>query len=119
VSAIRVERGSGPWQPEPLTAARFSLARICSHPGWSRGDSRQTLPGCEKSGLNLLAFDRVFSTSSGMALPTEPVTLSVEQIKDLNNQLKSLVHRMIGLSKKSPFLIDAVLETYEVMLVGP
>ena len=44
--------------------------------------------------------------------------LTREQIRDLNIQLKGLVHRMIDLSKKSDMLIDAVLESYETMIVG-
>ncbi|MDD1678187.1 MAG: hypothetical protein LUO93_03260 [Methanomicrobiales archaeon] len=45
--------------------------------------------------------------------------LSKEQIRDLNIQLKGLVHQMIQLSKKSDLLTDAVLESYEAMIVGP
>jgi hypothetical protein len=45
--------------------------------------------------------------------------LDREQIRDLNAQLKSLVHRMIELTRKSDLLTDAVLESYEAMIVGP
>jgi hypothetical protein len=45
--------------------------------------------------------------------------LTKEQIDDLNIQLKDLVHRMIALSRKSDLLIDAVLESYEAIIVGP
>ncbi len=45
--------------------------------------------------------------------------LTREQIRDLNIQLKGLVHRMIELTKKSNLLTDAVLESYEALIVGP
>jgi hypothetical protein len=45
--------------------------------------------------------------------------LTREQIRDLNIQLKGLVHRMIELTRKSDLLTDAVLESYEAMIVGP
>lgn len=37
-------------------------------------------------------MDRVFSASSVMGSPTQPVTLSVEQIEDLNRRLSRLRH---------------------------
>jgi len=39
-----------------------------------------------------------------------------KQITELNGQLKKLVHSMITLSKKSEFLIDAILQSYEIKL---
>jgi hypothetical protein len=45
--------------------------------------------------------------------------LSKDQIRDLNTQLKGLVHRMIELTRKSDLLTDAVLESYEALIVGP
>jgi hypothetical protein len=45
--------------------------------------------------------------------------LTKDQIRDLNIQLKGLVHRMIELTRRSDLLTDAVLESYEAMLVGP
>lgn len=39
--------------------------------------------------------------------------ITKEQVSDLNMQLKTLVHRMVTLSKQSEFLIDAVLQHYE------
>jgi hypothetical protein len=45
--------------------------------------------------------------------------LTKDQIRDLNIQLKGIVHRMIELSRKSDLLTDAVLESYEAMIVGP
>jgi hypothetical protein len=45
--------------------------------------------------------------------------LTKDQVQDLNIQLKGLVHRMIELSRKSDLLTDAMLESYEAMIVGP
>ncbi len=45
--------------------------------------------------------------------------LTREQIDDLNKQLRRLVHRMIELTRKSDLLTDAVLESYEALIVGP
>jgi hypothetical protein len=45
--------------------------------------------------------------------------LTREQIQDLNTQLKDLVHRMIEMSRKSDLLTEAVLDSYEALIVGP
>jgi hypothetical protein len=46
----------------------------------------------EKGGLNPLDLTPVFSASSRMGLPSQPITLSVEQIEELNHQLSTMRH---------------------------
>jgi len=41
-----------------------------------------------------------------------------KQVEELNTQLKSLVHRMIALSKKSELLNEAILESYVVKILS-
>jgi hypothetical protein len=41
---------------------------------------------------NPLAFPTAFSASSAMLLPSQPVTLTVEQIGELNRQLSTMRH---------------------------
>jgi uncharacterized membrane-anchored protein len=70
---------------------------------------------------NLLAFDLNSGTSSGMALLTEPVTLSTEQIKDLSQKLAvmrhdinnylSLVLAGTELARQKPDMMNRMMDT--------